>query len=148
FHSIGKDPRNLSGILVTHEHSDHIKGLGIFARKYNLPIYAKEKTWSSMEKQIVKLTVDQCFHFEANTVKTFGHIDIESFSISHDAVDPMVFNYDAGNKKVSVQTDLAYVSDDIKQIVKGADAYALEAMHDIGMLQIGHYPSSVKRRTL
>src|SRR5699024_3796900 len=84
-HSIGKDPRNLSGIVVTHEHSDHIKGLGIFARKYNLPIYANEKTWSSMEKQLGKLTVDQCFHFEANTVKTFGNIDIEFFSVSHDA---------------------------------------------------------------
>ncbi|HLR23583.1 MAG TPA: MBL fold metallo-hydrolase [Pseudogracilibacillus sp.] len=148
FHSIGKDPRNLSGILVTHEHSDHIKGLGIFARKYNLPIYANEKTWSSMEKQLGKLTVDQCFHFEANTVKTFGNIDIESFSVSHDAVDPMFFNFHAGNKKVSLVTDLGYVSDHIKQIVKGSDAYVFEANHDIGMLQMGHYPWSVKRRIL
>src|SRR5699024_12661290 len=65
FHSIGKDTRNLSGILVTHEHSDHIKGLGIFARKYNLPIYVKDKTWSSIEMHLGKITVDHCIHFDA-----------------------------------------------------------------------------------
>src|SRR5699024_8935257 len=138
----------LSGILVTHGHSDHIKGLCMFARAYNLPIYANEKTWSSMEKQLGKLTVDQCCHFEGNTVKTFGSMGDESCSVSHDAVDPMFFNFHEGNKKVSLVTDLGYVSDHIKQIVKGSDAYVFEANHDIGMLQMGHYPWSVKRRIL
>src|SRR5699024_2237713 len=111
FQEAGADPSVLSGILVTHEHSDHIKGLGIFARKYNLPIYANEKTWNVMEKQLGKLTSDQKFHFEPNQVKTFGTLDVESFSVSHDAVDPMFFNFHAQGKKVALVTDLGYVSE-------------------------------------
>jgi len=148
FQEAGADPSVLSGILVTHEHSDHIKGLGIFARKYNLPIYANEKTWNVMEKQLGKLTSDQKFHFEPNQVKTFGTLDVESFSVSHDAVDPMFFNFHAQGKKVALVTDLGYVSERIKKTIEDADAYVFEANHDISMLQMGHYPWSVKRRIL
>src|SRR5699024_576343 len=102
FHSIGKDPRNLSGILVTHEHNDIIKKLGIFEKNYNLQNYENEKSFSNMDKQIDKLTVVECVHLEENTEKTFGNIDIESFSVSYDAVDPMFFNFHADNKKVSL----------------------------------------------
>jgi phosphoribosyl 1,2-cyclic phosphodiesterase len=148
FSEIGADPSRLSAILVTHEHSDHIKGLGIFARKYNLPIYANDKTWKAMEKQLGKLTQDQHFHFEANQVKTFGNMDIESFSVSHDAVDPMFFTFHAEDKKVALVTDLGYVSEHIKKTIEGANAFVFEANHDISMLQMGHYPWSVKRRIL
>src|SRR5690606_27996158 len=72
FEKANLDPRQLSRILVTHEHSDHIKGLGIIARKYNLPIYANEKTWKAMEKSLGKLTTDQKFIFNLEEVKTFG----------------------------------------------------------------------------
>lgn len=148
FGEINIDPCNLSGILVTHEHSDHIKGLGIFARKYNLPIYANEKTWHAMESNIGKLSVDQKFHFEANRVQTFGNIDVESFSVSHDAVDPMFFSFHSGGKKVVLVTDLGYVSERIKKTIEGANAYVFEANHDVSMLQMGHYPWNVKRRIL
>lgn len=148
FDEINTDPSELDGILVTHEHSDHIKGLGIIARKYNLPIYANEKTWHAMENNIGKLTVDQKFHFEANTVKQFGNIDVESFSVSHDAVDPMFFTFHSGNKKVVIVTDLGYVSERIKKTIEGANAYIFEANHDVSMLQMGHYPWNVKRRIL
>ncbi|HLQ96447.1 MAG TPA: MBL fold metallo-hydrolase [Pseudogracilibacillus sp.] len=148
FQEAGVDPAQLTGILVTHEHSDHIKGLGIIARKYNLPIYANTKTWHAMEKQLGKLTTDQKFHFEPNTIQTFGSIDVESFSVSHDAVDPMFFTFRTEQKKIALVTDLGYVSERIKKTVEDADAYIFEANHDISMLQMGHYPWNVKRRIL
>lgn len=148
FSEVAVDPTKLDGILVTHEHTDHVKGLGILARKYNLPIYANEKTWHAMEKGLGKITTDQRFHFESNTVKTFGNLDIESFSVSHDAVDPMFFAFHQGNKKVVLVTDLGYVSERIKKTIEGANAYVFEANHDVSMLQMGRYPWSVKRRIL
>src|SRR5699024_567903 len=101
-----------------------------------------------MEKQLGKLTTDQKFHFEPNQIKTFGTMDVESFSVSHDAADPMFFNFRAQDKKVALVTDLGYVSETIKKTVEDADAYVFEANHDISMLQMGHYPWSVKRRIL
>src|SRR5690625_4722164 len=148
FDEISIDPSSLSGILVTHEHSDHIKGLGVLARKYDLPIYANSKTWKAMEKSVGDISLDQKFHFEANSVKTFGDIEVESFSVSHDAVDPMFFTFRKDDKKVALVTDLGYVSEKIKKTIEGADAFIFEANHDVGMLQMGRYPWSVKRRIL
>lgn len=148
FQKIQVDPSDLSGILVTHEHSDHIKGLGIFARKYNLPIYANEKTWKAMDKSIGKISVDQRFLFQMEEVKTFGDMDVESFGVSHDAAEPMFYTFRSNGKKVALVTDLGYVSERIKKTVEDADAYIFEANHDVEMLRMGRYPWSVKRRIL
>ncbi|WP_067727805.1 MBL fold metallo-hydrolase [Oceanobacillus damuensis] len=148
FSKVNVDPAQLTGILVTHEHSDHIKGLGIIARKYNLPIYANEKTWNAMEKSLGKLSLDQKFIFGMEEVKTFGDMDIESFGVSHDAAEPMFYTFRHDGKKVALVTDLGYVSERIKKTVEDADAYIFEANHDVGMLRMGRYPWSVKRRIL
>ncbi|WP_249872305.1 MBL fold metallo-hydrolase [Oceanobacillus saliphilus] len=148
FSKVHVDPSSLTGILVTHEHSDHIKGLGIIARKYNLPIYANEKTWKAMEKSLGKLTLDQKFVFGMEEVKTFKDMDIESFGVSHDAAEPMFYTFRHDGKKVALVTDLGYVSERIKKTVEDADAYIFEANHDVGMLRMGRYPWSVKRRIL
>jgi len=148
FDEVGLNPKDLTKILVTHEHSDHIKGLGIIARKYNLPIYANAKTWKAMERSIGKLTLDQKFHFELGEVKTFGDIDVESFGVSHDAVEPMFYTFHHAGKKVSLVTDLGYVSERIKKTVENSDALIFESNHDVSMLQMGRYPWNVKRRIL
>jgi len=148
FNQARVDPSKLNRILVTHEHSDHIKGLGIVARKYNLPIYANEKTWKAMEHSIGKLTLDQKFTFDIAEVKTFGDIDVESFGVSHDAIAPMFFTFRHGGKKVALVTDLGYVSERIKKTVEDANAYIFEANHDVEMLRMGRYPWNVKRRIL
>ncbi|MGP4059608.1 MBL fold metallo-hydrolase [Halobacillus sp. H74] len=145
---VNVDPHSLSRILVTHEHSDHIKGLGIMARRYNLPIYANEKTWDAMEGQLGKLSLDQKFHFSMEETQTFGGIDVESFAVSHDAADPMFFTFHQDGKKVALVTDLGYVSERIKKTVEGADAYIFESNHDVSMLRMGRYPWNVKRRIL
>lgn len=142
------DPTQLSRILVTHEHSDHIKGLGIIARKYNLPIYANEKTWKAMEHSLGKLTLDQKFIFNMEEVKTFGDMDVESFGVSHDAAEPMFYTFHSHGKKVALVTDLGYVSERIKKTVEDADAFIFEANHDVDMLRMGRYPWSVKQRIL
>lgn len=148
FSQIGVNPEQLSGILVTHEHNDHIQGLGVMARKYDLPIYANEKTWQAMEKNIGKIKTEQKFHFEADSVQSLGSIEAESFSVSHDAADPMFFNFRANDTKVTLLTDLGYVSEKIKQKIAGANAYVFESNHDVSMLQMSAYPWNVKRRIL
>lgn len=142
------DPHDLNGILVTHEHSDHIKGLGILARRYNLPIYANEKTWKAMEGQIGKITTDQKFEFSMETVKAFGDLEVESFGVSHDAAEPMFYVFHHNGKKVALVTDTGYVSERIKKTVEDADAYIFESNHDVEMLRMGRYPWNVKRRIL
>lgn len=148
FSQINRDMKKLSGILVTHEHSDHIKGLGVVARKYNVPIYANAKTWDAMEHLIGQIPTDLKFQFDMETMKTFGSIDIQSFAVSHDAADPMFYVFHENNRKLAVITDTGYVSDRMKGYIRGADSFVFESNHDVGMLQMGRYPWSIKRRIL
>ncbi|MBA2872875.1 phosphoribosyl 1,2-cyclic phosphodiesterase [Anoxybacillus calidus] len=148
FQQIERDMRQLSGILVTHEHSDHIKGLGVIARKYQLPIYANEKTWKAMEGLIGDIPTEQKFVFQMGTVKTFGDLDVESFGVSHDAAEPMFYVFHHEGKKLVLITDTGYVSDRMKGIIKNADVFVFESNHDVEMLRMGHYPWNIKRRIL
>ena len=148
FQGIERKMSDLTGILVTHEHSDHIKGVGIVARKYKLPIYANEKTWKAMDPLIGEIPVEQKFHFDMETVKTFGNVSIESFGVSHDAAEPMFYVFHEGEKKLVLITDTGYVSDRMKGIISNADSYVFESNHDVQMLRMGKYPWNIKRRIL
>jgi len=148
FASVDRSMKKLSGILVTHEHSDHIKGLGVLARKYKVPIYANAKTWMAMEHLVGNIPLEQRFHFDMETVKTFGSLDIQSFAVSHDAADPMFYVFHENGRKLVLITDTGYVSDRMKGHIKGADSFVFESNHDVGMLQMGRYPWSIKRRIL
>ncbi|MCJ7842866.1 MBL fold metallo-hydrolase [Lederbergia sp. NSJ-179] len=148
FQQIGRDPAKLDAILVTHEHVDHIKGVGIMARKYQLPIYANERTWQAMERQLGKISTEQKFTFEMETVKCFGSLQVESFGVSHDAVEPMFYSFHLGDKKLVLITDTGYVSDRMKGTIANADMYIFESNHDIQMLRMGKYPWNIKRRIL
>ena len=148
FAEIGRSMKQLDGIFVTHEHGDHIKGLGVIARKYGVPIYANEKTWQAMDGLIGKVPLEQRFQFDMETVQSFGQLDVESFAVSHDAADPMFYTFHQNGRKLVIITDTGYVSDRMKGIIRGADAFVFESNHDVSMLQMGRYPWSVKRRIL
>ncbi|HJV45397.1 MAG TPA: MBL fold metallo-hydrolase [Bacillota bacterium] len=145
---VGVDPKSLDAILVTHEHTDHIKGVGVLARRYQLPVYTHEKTWRELDTLIGEVPEEQRCLFEDGEVKHFGDLAIESFAISHDAAFPMGFCFYEGEKKLTLATDLGYVSQRIKDTVSGADAYIFESNHDVEMLRMGHYPWNIKRRIL
>lgn len=148
FQTIDRDISKLTGLFVTHEHSDHIKGVGILARKYKLPVYANAKTWAAMDPLVGEIPVDQKFVFDMESVKTFGQVQIESFGVSHDAAEPMFYVFHEGDKKLVLITDTGYVSDRMKGIIHNADVYVFESNHDVHMLRMGKYPWSIKRRIL
>ncbi|EDL65392.1 MBL fold metallo-hydrolase [Bacillus sp. SG-1] len=148
FQKIDRKIKDLTGILVTHEHSDHIKGIGILARKYNLPIYANEKTWKAMDPLIGNVPTEQKFEFGMEKVQSFGSLDIESFGVSHDAAEPMFYTFHHEGRKLVLVTDTGYVSDRMKGIISNANTYVFESNHDVDMLRMCRYPWSIKRRIL
>lgn len=148
FQKIDRRIKDLTGILVTHEHSDHIKGIGILARKYNLPIYANEKTWKAMDPLIGNVPTEQKFEFGMEKVQSFGSLDIESFGVSHDAAEPMFYTFHHEGRKLVLVTDTGYVSDRMKGIISNANTYVFESNHDVDMLRMCRYPWSIKRRIL
>jgi phosphoribosyl 1,2-cyclic phosphodiesterase len=148
FQQIDRDISKLSAIFVTHEHSDHIKGIGVLARKYKLPVFANEKTWRAMESSVGAIPTEQKFIFNMESVKSFGSVDIESFGVSHDAAEPMFYIFHHEGKKLVLITDTGYVSDRMKGTISNADVYVFEANHDVQMLRMGRYPWNIKRRIL
>lgn len=147
---IDRKPEDLDAILITHEHSDHIKGVGVLARKYHLDVYANENTWKIIDDRnmIGKLDVTQKHIFERGKTKTFGDIDIESFGVSHDAADPQFYRFMKDDKSFVMLTDTGYVSDRMAGLIENADAYLIESNHDIEILRSGGYPWSLKQRIL
>lgn len=148
FSEVGRSMTDVDAILVTHEHVDHIKGLGVLARRYEVPVYANAKTWAAMETSIGEINVAQKFQFDMETVKSFGSLQVESFGVSHDAAEPMFYIFHSGKKKFVMITDTGYVSDRMKGHIANADAYLFESNHDVEMLRMGRYPWNVKRRIL
>jgi phosphoribosyl 1,2-cyclic phosphodiesterase len=140
--------KEFDAILVTHEHSDHIKGLGAVARKYDLPIYANEKTWEELNKQIGVIAEEKQHVVETGSMLEIGSLQIQSYGISHDAAEPVGYCFYDGEEKLSVATDLGYMSGKVKEQIQNSDVLILESNHDIELLRMGKYPWSIKQRIL
>lgn len=134
----------IDGILITHEHSDHTKGLTTISKKFNTPIYATMKTWTQMNS--LKLPEYNHVLFKANETFSIGNLTIYPFSIPHDAIDPCAFNVLAGNKKITVATDMGHITPDIYQKLTGSDILLLESNYDPSTLKYGNYPYFLKKR--
>lgn len=142
--------RDLDGILVTHEHSDHIAGLGVLCKKYEVPIYASQGTIDWMKNDSKLGSLDEgLFHVVSADEKfTIKDLVVNPMTISHDAVQPLAYRVSYGTSKVAVCTDLGYFNDYTVESLKGMNALLLESNHDVNMLQVGHYPYYLKQRIL
>ena len=146
--SIDENPSDLSAILVTHEHSDHIKGIGVLSRRYNVPLYANELTWSSMGDSIGNISMENIKYFETGEIFEICDLSIEPFPIPHDAGEPVGFNFYLGRRKITVATDIGHVDMELTGYMEGSDLLLLEANHDTEMLKVGPYPQWLKMRIL
>ena len=145
---IGVHPSDLNAILVTHEHSDHISGVGILSRKYDLPIYATAGTWQAMRDKLGAIAAKNVCEIEAFRNFYLCDMDVLPFSIPHDAADPVGFSFESRGSRFSVATDLGCIRESWLKYVLGADAVLLEANYDPDMLQAGRYPYDLKKRIL
>lgn len=145
--SIGRAPENLNGVLVTHEHSDHVAGLSLLAKKLHVPVYCNRATREAVERQIDGAL--ECRIFETGARFDLGDISIETFPVPHDAQDPVGFLLRAPGGNVGFLTDLGHATRLVLERVRPANILVLEANHDIKMLQeCPHRPWSLKQRIL
>lgn len=146
--SIGVKPGQLDGILVTHEHTDHIKGVGILARKYGVPVYATSGTWAAMEDKVGAISPKNQRVIDPETNFFLGPLEIMAFSTPHDAVDSVGYAFDLLGARFALATDLGCVRDGWLKHVSGAQAILLESNYDPDMLQAGPYPYDLKKRIM
>jgi phosphoribosyl 1,2-cyclic phosphodiesterase len=147
----GDDPRTLSAILITHEHSDHVYGLAVLARKFQVPVFmtgATHQAWARSLRddagelpQLARLEI-----FSAGRSFHVGDMAITPFTIPHDAADPVGLTFRSEGIKIGVATDLGYMPPNVCHELRGCDVLVIESNHDLEMLRVGPYPWSVKQR--
>jgi phosphoribosyl 1,2-cyclic phosphodiesterase len=145
--SIGESLEGIDAILITHEHSDHVSGLPVLARSnhvrariYMTLLTAPAIDWGAQAPRLEP--------FQAGAGFRIGDIEVQSFGIPHDAIDPVGYCFEAQGVRVGVATDLGYVPESIKFHLRRTDLLLLEANHDLDMLKVGPYPWSVKQRVM
>lgn len=146
--SISVPVKSISGIVITHEHSDHINGAGILARRHKIPVYANELTWNAMKPFMGKLLPDFIKMYQNGESFDIGDIKVFPFPIPHDAVCPVGYNFYIENRKITVATDIGHINQELLNYLEKSDMILLESNHDIEMLKTGSYPWPLKRRIL
>ena len=147
---LGLKLSEIDGIFITHEHADHISGLGVIARKYGLPIYGTRGTIAAIRQtQSLGCIDEELFHYIKMDEKcTVKDVTIYPIRTSHDAAEPVAYRISHDKQKIAIITDLGYYNDYTVECLKNLDVLYLEANHDIHMLQVGPYPYYLKQRIL
>jgi phosphoribosyl 1,2-cyclic phosphodiesterase len=151
--AVGEDPRQLKGIVISHEHADHVAGLPVLAKKLKIPVYMTEGTYESWRKftrdpEGKPARLDQREYFQAGRSFSIGDITINPFTIPHDAADPCGFTFRTEGVKIGLATDLGYLPYSVKHHLRGCDGLLIESNHDLEMLRNGPYPWMIKQRVM
>jgi phosphoribosyl 1,2-cyclic phosphodiesterase len=140
----GVPPATLSGIFISHEHSDHIRGVGALARRYRLPVVANRGTFRAGASMIGPLP--ETIELPTGEACRAGVLTVRTFPVSHDAADPVGFWLEAAGRHVCICTDLGQATPALDEPLAAADLLVLEANHDLDRLWRGPYPAGLKRR--
>ncbi len=143
--NIGDDANKISGIVITHEHSDHVKGASVLCKKFGIPLYVNEKTYENMtlpNKEYITV------NFFDDAEFWVGDISVTPFEIPHDGASPVGFCFREGGGCIGFATDIGHINDKILDSLKGCDIAYIESNHDVNMLKMGSYPYFLKQRIL
>lgn len=140
----GLDPSAIGGVVVSHEHVDHVRGAGIMARMLDTPLYVNEKTYLAVKNEMGR--IEEVIHFQTGAVFDARGFEITPFSVPHDAADPCGFVFGRDGVSVAVVTDAGVSTMLIEEKIREVDYMVLEANHDPSMLMAGPYPWPVKQR--
>ena len=143
---IGYSIQDVDAILVTHEHSDHVQGIGTVSQKYNIPVYANVETWNAMDKQRAKINENNIKYFKNDKDFKLNDLTIHPFSTPHDAANPCGFNIHNGSKRLSIATDLGHMNNEIFNELCSSSFVFLEANYDPEILKVSKYPFILKQR--
>lgn len=146
--SINEDPHEIDALLVTHEHIDHTRGVGIMSRKFGIPVYANENTWQAIGKSIGEIDIKNIRMFETGEYFDVGDINVKSFPVPHDAAEPAGFNFFCGSRKICIATDIGHMNRSLVYELEKSDIVLIESNHDVEMLKVGPYPWHLKMRIL
>jgi phosphoribosyl 1,2-cyclic phosphodiesterase len=141
---LGVPPESLAGVLVTHEHSDHIAGVFRFARRYELPVFLTHGTHAAAPRG--KLPLPECRLIDSHTPFVVGELEIHPFPVPHDAREPVQYVFFNGVHRLGVLTDTGEITQHIVDVLRHCDALVLECNHDAAMLAASDYPAMLKRR--
>ena len=146
---MGLTPEDVSGILITHEHSDHIKSLRTLAKKTEAPIYSSRGTLDVIiEKYVPSLRQEDIVSVSEGELFSIGDIEVMPFDVSHDAINPLGFSLRSGGKSIAIMTDTGVVTGGALMALREADIIIIESNHEENMLMFGRYPFNLKRRIL
>ncbi len=140
------EPKSIDGILVTHEHLDHVQGLGTFSKKFDLPVFVNQETLDAMPKQKDKISEKNLNTFKVSEKFSIGDLDINPFSIPHDAANPCGFTILNEDKKISIATDIGHMTNDILKNLEESQFVLLESNYDPEVLKCSSYPFMLKSR--
>ncbi|TWT55094.1 putative metallo-hydrolase YycJ [Rubripirellula amarantea] len=142
----GKDIRDCDALIISHDHRDHICGMGTFHRKFGLPVYVTRKTFDEARRRIKIGKLSDVRHFDAGDTLTFGNVQVESICTPHDAVDGVVFVVDDCHHRFGILTDLGHIFDGLPAVVSSLDALIIESNYCPELLEKGPYPEFLKAR--
>lgn len=144
--SLEISPNDIDAVLITHEHIDHTKSIGMLSKKYNIPIFANKETWNSINSSNTAMANKEINYFLNNHEFNIKDLKIFPFSTPHDAANPCGFNIFKDNKKISIATDLGHISPEIIKHLENSTLLMLEANYDSNVLKYSSYPYSLKKR--
>ena len=142
----GRDIMNVDALLISHDHSDHAKGMGVFQRKFDIPVYLTRRTLAASQRFLTTKAMNKVRFFTAGSTIAFQDVAVHTIPTPHDSAEGVAFVVEHAGQRVGILTDLGHAFDGLRDVLRSLDAVIIESNYDDSMLEHGRYPQQLKKR--